>query len=97
MIGKIIAWIIKTLMSVYYSSIAREMAMTTLKIAAGEFKDAAVKTLVAVQEANGKDDLTSRQKYNYVVRAVKTEYTEIPKSVLNQLIENALALVKQEG
>ena len=97
MIRKILDWIVGLLLRLYNSPIAREMAMITLKVAADEFKDAAIKTLEVVKEANGDPSMTSKQKYNYVVKAVKTEFADIPKSVLNQLIENALAVVKKEG
>jgi hypothetical protein len=95
MIRKILDWIVSLLLRLYNSPIAREMAMTTLKIAAGEFKDALAKTLEAVKEANDKN-MTGTQKKNYVLKILKAEFGDIPKSMANYLIESALAMIKQE-
>jgi len=95
MFRRIMDWLVKLLLSIYNNKTAREMAMSALKTAAVEFKDAAAKTLEAVREANCKN-MSGAQKYAYVAARVKGEYTEIPNAALNQLIENAVGILLSE-
>lgn len=97
MIRKILDWIVAFILRLYNDPIVREVAMTTLKTVAVEFKDAFKNTLVAVQEANTKK-LTGEKKKEFVLKAMKDEFSDIPVAVQNKLIEDALAWVnKQEG
>lgn len=95
MIRKILDWIVSLILRLYHSPIAREMAMITLQIAAGEFKDATLKAVEAVNEVKDKD-LTSTQKRNYVLKVLKAEFEDMPKHIASKLLEDALALIKKE-
>jgi hypothetical protein len=96
-IRKIIAWIVSALLSLYNNPLAKEMAMNILNTVANEFADVAEHVAARVKEASGMDQLTADEKYHYVVDNTKDVFKDVPSHIINQLLENALAVIRKNG
>jgi ABC-type metal ion transport system substrate-binding protein len=92
---KIVDWLINILLSIYNSPAARKMAINALNVASNAGADMLEHVAQRVKEANGLD-LTSEQKYDYVVRNTVDTFKDVSTNTLKQIIEGSVSIIKEE-
>jgi fibrillarin-like rRNA methylase len=92
---KFIDWLINILMSIYNSPAARKLAINALNVASNSGADLLEHVARRVKEANGLD-LTSEQKYDYVVKNTVDIFKDVSTNTLKQIIEGSVSIIKEE-